>query len=156
MTFRTNTFLRTLERKRSFSLTSSTRWKSVSIMELTGTNPLATYCWTHFLFTVFIMLYIYKYIVYICSILYVYVTFLSFQKYGFHISWTIFLAVIRLCILYIIGFSNKSLPVHMSPASHAPSFWESPARREAQMEGPFLFVCSLWPCSRASCPALEG
>lgn len=92
------------------------------------------------------MWYIYEYIVYIGNILYVHVTFLSFQKYVFHISSTIFLAVIQLCILYNIGFSNKSLPVHIFPDSCAPSFWESPARREALGEEAFLFLSSLCPC----------
>lgn len=100
----------------------------------------------------YIYIYVSIYYVHICNILYVHVTFLSFQKYVFHISWTIFLAVIRLCILYIIGFSNKSLPMHTSPVfMRFFLLWDSSESQRPRREAPVGEALPLSPFTVA-CP----
>lgn len=69
--------------------------------------------------------YISIYCIYMQRFIFSRIHFYHFKKCVFHISWTIFLAVIQLCILYThIVFSNKILPMYYFKC-HTCSFCES-------------------------------
>lgn len=142
------------------------RGRGVDRLERRGHSLLYTFLiYNCHLCDIYINIYISIYCVYICNILYFsWIHFYHFKKCVFHISWTIFLAVIQLCILYThMVFSNKILLMYYFKC-YAWSLCESlPERERGRKQCLSFSICEqlaldlmaggmCWALGRQRCP----